>query len=55
MKPLGRKPVKFPSKKDHRIRPKKKWKNWWEDLVVENKKGWRKRTKQLLKNTLIDT
>lgn len=29
MKPLGRKPINFPSKTDHHIR---KHKNWWEDI-----------------------
>ena len=50
MKPLGQRPVKFPSKTDHRIKPKKKWKNWWEELSTGNKQRWRRKMKQALRD-----
>lgn len=32
MKPMGLKPIRFPSKVDHHIRPKSEYMNWWEDI-----------------------
>lgn len=48
MQPLGRKPIKFPGKKDHHVRPKRLWKNWWEvDFTSVNKKAARQKANKI--------
>lgn len=47
MKPLGRKPVRFPSKTDHH--PPKGQANWWEvEICTESKKTARAEAKKAL-------
>jgi cytochrome c551/c552 len=49
MQPLGRKPVKFPSKTDHHIIG---WENWWEAIVPPNLKCARQDAKREIKQEL---
>jgi hypothetical protein len=50
MQPMGRRPIRFPGKVDHRARPKRIWRNWWESgHEDENKKRERQLTKKYCK------
>lgn len=55
MQPLGRKPVRFPSKTD--VHPKAPLANWWEvEISTDNdKKSERQRAKRELDKELTDT
>lgn len=49
MQPLGRKPTRFPSKKDHRF---VRLRNWWEDIKTESKKSHRQHEKEAIRKEL---
>ena len=48
MKPLGRKPTRFPGKIDWHVK-KDKLVNWWEDMIGCKKKSERQKSKKELK------
>jgi len=54
MKPLGRKPTRFPGKVDNH--PPKGWSNWWEDDMgtYENKTASRQAGKKDIENQLME-
>ena len=44
MKPMGRRKVKFPCKRD--VHPGKGWRNWWESMHLPSKGSERQKQKR---------